>query len=143
MPSSWQRDSANEPAVCELGRRRWTRLNAPVATVVEDDLRRRFTRDKRVNHALMTPYAACGDVVRNVMTTSAPRRDVVHTRLTADALMLSEALLPQSRAYYQIFLDEPGDPDAPPPVEPIYSGTYLPRKFKIGLAHPGDNTVDV
>ena len=93
-----------------------------------------------INHALMTTYAACGDVVRNVMTTPAPRRDALHRRLDADAKMLSEALLPQSRAYYQIFLDEP---DSAPVEEPIYGKTYLPRKFKIALAHPGDNTVDV
>jgi sulfite reductase (ferredoxin) len=96
-----------------------------------------------INHALLTTYAACGDVVRNVMTTPAPIRDAVHQRLADDARMLSQALLPQSRAYYQIFLDEPGDPDAPVPEEPIYGRTYLPRKFKIGLAHPDDNTADV
>ena len=96
-----------------------------------------------INHALMTTYAACGDVVRNVMTTPAPRRDAMHQRLEADARMLSNALLPTSRAYYQIFLDEPGDPEAPAPEDPIYGTTYLPRKFKIGLAHPADNTVDV
>jgi sulfite reductase (ferredoxin) len=27
--------------------------------------------------------------------------------------------------------------------EPIYGKTYLPRKFKIGIAYPGDNCVDV
>ncbi len=96
-----------------------------------------------INHALMTTYAACGDVVRNVMTTPAPRRDAIHERLVADAHMLSEQLLPKSRAYYQIFLDEAADSDAPPPEEPIYGPTYLPRKFKIALAHPADNTVDV
>ncbi len=96
-----------------------------------------------INEALLTTYAACGDVVRNVMTTPAPVRDPLHERLADDARMLSLALLPQSRAYYQIFLDEPGDPDAPPPEEPVYGRTYLPRKFKIGLAHPADNTVDV
>jgi sulfite reductase (ferredoxin) len=96
-----------------------------------------------INHALMTTYAACGDVVRNVMTSPAPIRDAIHQRLADDARMLSAALLPKSRAYYQIFLDEPGDPDATPPEDPIYGDSYLPRKFKIGLAHPADNTVDV
>ena len=96
-----------------------------------------------INHALLTTYAACGDVVRNVMTTPAPRRDAIHRRLEADARMLSTRLLPTSRAYYQIFLDEPGDPEAPPPEDPIYGTTYLPRKFKIALAHEADNTVDV
>ena len=96
-----------------------------------------------INHALMTTYAACGDVVRNVMTTPAPRRDAIHARLLADAKMLSEALLPKSRSYFEIFLDEEGDETAPAEEEPIYGATYLPRKFKIGLIHASDNTADV
>ena len=96
-----------------------------------------------INRALMTTYAACGDVVRNVMTTPAPQRDAIHMRLRADATMLSERLLPHSRGYYEIFLDEPGDDSAPAEDEPVYGATYLPRKFKIGLVHFSDNTVDV
>ena len=94
-----------------------------------------------INHALMTTYAACGDVVRNVMTTPAPRRDAVHARLQADAAELSARLLPKSRGYYEIFLDE--EPVGGAIEEPVYGATYLPRKFKIGLIHPADNTVDV
>ena len=93
-----------------------------------------------INQALLTTYAACGDVVRNVMTTPAPRRDEIHARLQADAIMLSERLLPQARGYYEIFLDEEAKADEP---EPVYGPTYLPRKFKIGLIHPDDNTIDV
>ncbi len=94
-----------------------------------------------INQALLTTYAACGDVVRNVMTTPAPRRDAVHARLASDAVMLSTRLLPRSRGYYEIFLDEEAS-DATV-EEPVYGATYLPRKFKIGLVHPADNTVDV
>ena len=94
-----------------------------------------------INHALLTTQAACGDVARNVMTSPAPVRDAIHTRLEADARALSAALLPRSRAYHEIFLDAPalGEPEA----EPLYGPTYLPRKFKIALATPADNTVDV
>ena len=94
-----------------------------------------------INHALLTTYAACGDVVRNVMTTPAPRRDAIHTRLGEDAVMLSKRLLPKSRGYYEIFLDEQGTDE--PVEEPVYGATYLPRKFKIGIVHSADNTVDV
>jgi sulfite reductase (ferredoxin) len=96
----------------------------------------------RVNDALMTTLCACGDVVRNLMTSPAPLRDAKHARLRADATMLSAALLPKSRAYYQIFLDEK-------PIagldeeETLYGPVYLPRKFKIGIALPEDNTIDV
>jgi sulfite reductase (ferredoxin) len=97
-----------------------------------------------INDTLLTTFAACGDVARNVMTSPAPVRDAVHRRLEADASRLSRALLPQSRAYHQIFLDEDGvETDIAGESEPLYGPTYLPRKFKIGLAIPQDNTVDV
>ena len=96
-----------------------------------------------INNTLLTTQAACGDVVRNVVTTPAPVRDAVHARLEADARMLSEKLLPKSRAYHQIFLDEPDREDAGTEAEPLYGPTFLPRKFKIAIATPQDNTPDV
>ncbi|MGO4721749.1 MULTISPECIES: NADPH-dependent assimilatory sulfite reductase hemoprotein subunit [unclassified Inquilinus] len=96
-----------------------------------------------INHSLLTTMSACGDVVRNVMTTPAPIRDAVHGRLEADARFLSQRLLPKSRAYYEIFLDEENLTPDVPVAEPLYGTTYLPRKFKIGLAAPEDNTVDI
>ena len=99
-----------------------------------------------INHTLLTTQSACGDVVRNVMTSPAPVRDAIHERLEADARMLSARLLPASRAYHQIFLDEPADEPADESAkagEPLYGDAYLPRKFKIALAIPSDNTVDV
>ena len=95
-----------------------------------------------INDTLLTTMAACGDVARNVMTTPAPRRDAVHARLEADANMLSRALVPQSRAYHEIFLGEDAS-DGAGESEPLYGPSYLPRKFKIALATPADNTVDV
>jgi sulfite reductase (ferredoxin) len=95
-----------------------------------------------INDTLLTTMAACGDVARNVMTTPAPRRDAVHARLDADATMLSRALVPQSRAYHEIFLGEDAT-DGAGESEPLYGPSYLPRKFKIALATPADNTVDV
>lgn len=94
-----------------------------------------------INATLLTSLAACGDVVRNVTTSPAPRRDWIHARLEAEALRLSSALLPRTRAHHQIFLDEAAG--GAPEEEPLYGRTYLPRKFKIGLAHPADNTPDV
>ena len=94
-----------------------------------------------INHTLLTTLAACGDVVRNVITTAAPRADAIHARLEAEAFRLSAELLPRSRAHHQIFLDD--EAAGAPEEEPLYGPTYLPRKFKIALAHPGDNTPDV
>jgi sulfite reductase (ferredoxin) len=62
---------------------------------------------------------------------------------TADAI--SRHLMPQTRAYYEIWLNgerfekHSGGPD----IEPIYGDTYLPRKFKTGIALPEDNCIDV
>ena len=95
-----------------------------------------------IDRAALTTLGACGDVVRNVATTPAPVRDAIHARLEHEAQRLSAALLPRTRAHREIFVDgEPLTPAEEP--EPLYGRTYLPRKFKIGLAHPDDNTVDV
>jgi sulfite reductase (ferredoxin) len=116
-----------------------TRQGIQFHGVVKGDLKSHIAG---INDTLLTTMAACGDVARNVMTTPAPRRDAVHARLEADATMLSRALVPHSRAYHQIFLNDE-TADGSDDSEPLYGPTYLPRKFKIALATPADNTVDV
>jgi sulfite reductase (ferredoxin) len=100
-----------------------------------------------INGALLTTLAACGDVVRTVTTVPAPLRDPVHDRLEADARRLSTRLLPRTGAYHEIWVDgekvTPPEPTDEEPVDPLYGERYLPRKFKIGLAIPEDNTIDV
>ena len=61
----------------------------------------------------------------------------------AQAAALSEHLLPNTRAYYEIWLDEERVAGSGEEDEPIYGATYLPRKFKIGFAIPPYNDVDV
>ena len=99
-----------------------------------------------INAALLTTLAACGDVVRTVTTVPAPIRDPVHDRLEAETRRLSSYLLPRTRAYHEIWVD--GAPwqeneVASEEPDPLYGERYLPRKFKIGLAIPEDNTIDV
>ncbi len=99
-----------------------------------------------VNGAMLTTLAACGDVVRNVTTVPAPIRDAVHRRLETDARRLSTHLLPQTRAYHEIWVEGAPwreDEGAPEEPDPLYGERYLPRKFKMGLAIPEDNTIDV
>src|SRR5467141_935471 len=99
-----------------------------------------------VNGAMLTTLAACGDVVRNVTTVPAPIRDAVHRRLETDARRLSTHLLPQTRAYHEIWVEGAPwreDEGAPEEPDPLYGERYLPRKFKLGLAIPEDNTIDV
>jgi sulfite reductase (ferredoxin) len=95
-----------------------------------------------INHTLLTTMSACGDVVRNIMASPTPLQDAQHARIEADARLLSEHLKPKSRAYYQIFLDEAPNP-AVDEEETLYGPTYLPRKFKVGITVPNDNTIDV
>ena len=94
-----------------------------------------------INQSLLTTLAACGDVVRTVTTVAAPNRNAAHRRLETDARALSAHLLPKSGAYHEIWLD--GERVAGTDEEALYGAAYLPRKFKIGLALPDDNSVDV
>jgi sulfite reductase (ferredoxin) len=96
-----------------------------------------------VNRALLTTLAACGDVVRTVTTVPAPIRDAAHRRLEDDARRLSAHLLPKTGAYHEIWLNGEKLTGKEEPVDPLYGERYLPRKFKIGLAIPEDNTIDV
>src|SRR4051794_11029044 len=96
-----------------------------------------------INHALLTTLAACGDVVRTVTTVPAPIRDPVHRRLEEDARRLSTHLLPKTAAYHEIWVDGEKVAGGEEPADPLYGERYLPRKFKIGLAIPEDNTIDV
>lgn len=96
-----------------------------------------------IHDALATTIAACGDVVRNVVSTANPVESSAHALAYAWATRLSEELSPRTRAYHEIWLD--GEPlvDEPANEEPLYGRTYLPRKFKIGVAIPPLNDVDV
>jgi sulfite reductase (ferredoxin) len=98
---------------------------------------------------LVTTLAACGDVVRNVVACPAPLPDSRQKVLLDLAQRLAARFRPRTGAYYEVWIDGDravsAEPSAAPPVdvEPLYGGTYLPRKFKIGLAWPGDNCTDI
>jgi sulfite reductase (ferredoxin) len=97
---------------------------------------------RAMNAQLVTTLGGCGDVVRNFMACPAPLADRTRSRIQELARSLSDALLPRSPAYHEIWLD--GEDVTPQPVpEPLYGATYLPRKFKCGFAFPGDNCIDV
>ena len=96
-----------------------------------------------INAALIDTIAACGDVNRNVLVAANPLLSSAHAAVYARASALSEHLLPKTRAYYEIWLDEQRVAGAGEEEEPVYGATYLPRKFKIGFAVPPINDVDV
>ncbi len=95
-----------------------------------------------INDSLLDTIAACGDVNRNVMCSPLAGRSAIHRAAYETATAISEHLTPQTRAYHEIWLD--GEKvEGTADVEPIYGATYLPRKFKIAVAIPPSNDVDI
>ena len=105
-----------------------------------------------INSSLLTTLGACGDVVRNVMACPLPHleRTAVIEPIVAEMVA---RFRPQTESYWELWVDgekavssdkpSPAALDAIDTVEPIYGAAYLPRKFKIGIAWPGDNCVDI
>lgn len=96
-----------------------------------------------IHHAVMDSLAACGDVNRNVMCNPNPYQSGVHKEVDTLATKISDHLSPQTGAYHEIWLDDEKIVDTKEEVEPMYGKTYLPRKFKIGIAVPPSNDIDV
>ncbi|GIP56037.1 assimilatory sulfite reductase (NADPH) hemoprotein subunit [Paenibacillus vini] len=103
---------------------------------------------QEVHNSMLTTLAACGDVNRNVMCNPNPNQSDIHAEVYHWASRLSEHLEPQTKAYHEIWLDgekvlDSRDNGTEEEQEPIYGKVYLPRKFKIGIAVPPSNDVDV
>lgn len=86
--------------------------------------------------------AACGDVNRNVACASFAPQIAAHEQVQGYADTISRLLLPKTRAYYEVWLDEEKIAEHDE-TDPLYQDRYLPRKFKIGIAIPPNNDVDV
>lgn len=97
---------------------------------------------KAFNAVHLDSIAACGDVNRNVACTSHPSESAIHEEVHAYADKISRLLLPKTRAFYEIWLDEEKIAEYDE-TDPLYQDRYLPRKFKIGIAIPPNNDVDV
>ena len=115
--------------------------------------------------SLGSTLAACGDINRNVMAPAAPfvKGAYPAARELADAV--ADLLTPQAAegAYLDLWVDgdlryrikpqtavkkvralqSEGAVASGDPAEPLYGGTYLPRKFKVAVSVPGDNSVDL
>ncbi len=100
-----------------------------------------------LNKSYLSTLAACGDVVRNVISCPAPFEDEQRHELQPVVRFISRSLKPKTTAYCEIWVDgqqvAADGTEAEDEVEPLYGATYLPRKFKIGFAFPGDNTTDI
>ncbi len=117
--------------------------------VIKSNMKRTM---QAINACLLDTLAACGDVNRNVMAAANPYLSKAHAAAEDLAIKISAHLLPQTGAYHEIWLDgEEVDANGKPvkkkgakeEKEPIYGAHYLPRKFKIVIAVPPSNDVDI
>ncbi|MEH1891878.1 MAG: sulfite reductase, ferredoxin dependent [Nostoc sp.] len=112
---------------------------------------------------LGTTLGACGDINRNVMAPPAPFKNRPEYQYAWEyAQNIADLLSAQTGAYYEIWLDgekaisAEEDPEVKAArqrngngtiihnnEEPIYGTHYMPRKFKICVTVPGDNSVDL
>ena len=95
------------------------------------------------NEAKLDSIATCGDINRNVLCSSHPKQSPIHAEIFAYADEISKLLMPKTKAYYEIWLDEEKIVDKKDEEDPLYEDRYLPRKFKIAIAIPPNNDVDV
>ncbi len=85
--------------------------------------------------------ATANDVNRNVLCTSNPIESQLHQESYEWAKKISEHLLPRTRAYAEVWLDQ--KKVITTDEEPILGTTYLPRKFKTAIVIPPTNDVDM
>src|SRR5450631_430433 len=95
------------------------------------------------NESKLHSIATCGDINRNVIAAAHPQQSPVHEEVFDYADKISTMLMPKTKAYYEIWLDEEKIADKKEEEDPLYQDRYLPRKFKIAIAIPPNNDVDV
>ncbi|MEZ6057543.1 MAG: NADPH-dependent assimilatory sulfite reductase hemoprotein subunit [Planctomycetaceae bacterium] len=113
--------------------------------VLKHDLK---TVIRGINESKLSTLAACGDVCRNFMCCPAPiHNSPVRAEMQRLADVLADHFRPQTSAYAEIWLKDGETSEqvhaVGEVVEPIYGKFYLPRKFKMGIALPEDNCVDI
>jgi sulfite reductase (NADPH) hemoprotein beta-component len=121
-----------------------TRQSIQFHGVVKANLRQLV---KKINEALLSTLAACGDVNRNVLAPPMPAYTKAREQVFQDCVRVADALKPQTRAYYSIWIDgfqlKIDDPINRAYVDPLYGKTWLPRKFKTAFVIPPVNDVDI
>ena len=139
-PAQWLKLDAIATTWANHSLRVTTRQTFQFHGVVKRDLKATM---QAINAAALDTISACGDVNRNVLAASNPLLSRLHAQAHDWARRLSEAFLPRSRAYYEIWLDQEKLADSGREDEPLYGPAYLPRKFKMAVAVPPLNDVDV
>jgi len=109
--------------------------------VVKSDLR---DLARSLDRVTLSSFGGCGDVVRNVVTCPSLQQPGGNSHLDGIAHQLRSTFRSTSEAHWEIFVN--GDVAVTREAtdeRPFYGGAYLPRKFKIAVAHPKENCVDV
>ncbi len=117
-----------------------TRGGLQLHGVRKNDLRATIAQ---INEHLGSTLGACGDINRNVMAPPEPFAHAAYAAARDAARSIAELLTPRATAYYEIWQDGELVVDTQPQPDPIYGTAFLPRKFKIAVAAPGDNSVDI
>ncbi|HTH58207.1 MAG TPA: NADPH-dependent assimilatory sulfite reductase hemoprotein subunit [Cyclobacteriaceae bacterium] len=125
----------NSTGVIKVTSRQTLQLHGLIKSKIKPTIRA-FSKAK------LDSIATCGDVNRNVISSAHPKQSPIHSEVSSYAEKISELLMPKTRAYYEIWLNEEKvgervEEDA------LYQDHYLPRKFKIAIAIPPNNDVDV
>ncbi len=114
---------------------------------------------------LGSTLSACGDINRNVMAPAAPFEKGAYPAARQLADDIADLLTPQAAegSYLDMWVDgelsyrikpstsvkavkarqQEGGVFSGDHSEPLYGPTYLPRKFKVAVTVPGDNSVDL
>ncbi|HUQ65912.1 MAG TPA: NADPH-dependent assimilatory sulfite reductase hemoprotein subunit [Flavitalea sp.] len=122
--------------VLKITTRQTIQLHGVLKSVIKPTL-------KAFREAHLTTIATCGDINRNVLCSSHPKQSPLHAEIFQYADAINKMLLPKTHAYYEIWLDDEKIVDKQSEEDPLYQDRYMPRKFKIAIAIPPNNDVDV
>lgn len=125
-----------------------TRQTLQLHGILKEDLREAINRINKIN---LSTLAACGDVNRNVMCCPCKRVGTVHEEIQQLSHDIMVALAPRTKGYHELWITDletgettlEGGTVTPAEEEPLYGTRYLPRKFKVGIALPEDNCIDL
>lgn len=126
----------NSTGVIKITSRQTLQLHGIIKSKIKPTIR-------SFSEAKLDSIATCGDINRNVLCSSHPKESPLHAEVFAYADKISQLLMPKTKAYYEIWLDEEPLLDKKEEEDPLYQDRYLPRKFKIAIAIPPNNDVDV
>jgi len=126
----------NSTGVIKITTRQTLQLHGLIKSKIKPTIR-------AFNEARLNSIATCGDINRNVICAAHPMQSPIHAYVHAYASKINELLLPKTRAYYEIWLGEEQLLDKKDEEDPLYQDRYLPRKFKIAIAIPPNNDIDV